>query len=295
MGARIVKLWMTVTIALALGAGGAAAQEAAQAPAPTKERVEDRLRRIDTFLNISSAAAKIKESDSAKAKAQREQAVAKYEEARAQAANGGYAAASESLTQAWRLMYEAVNLVDESASTHAKKKRHFAARQESVKALLAAQRRVWEEKHGTNKNAVAASAEKLKAEAERLLAADKVDEALAVLKEAYNKITDSLIEMRQGETKERLLTFATPEDEYKYEREKNLSLRALVDEMVEQKKPDESAMARIREFVAEGERAGKRAESTAASGKFAEAIEEMGLSTREYIKAIRAAGVYIPG
>ncbi|MBI4827833.1 MAG: hypothetical protein HY804_03345 [Nitrospinae bacterium] len=295
MGARIVKLWMTVAIALALGAGDAAAQQAAQAPAPTKERVEDRLQRIDTFLNISSAAAKIKESDSAKAKAQREQAVAKYEEARAQAANGGYAAASESLTQAWRLMYEAVNLLEESSSTHAKKKQHFAARLESVKALLAAQNRVWKEKHGAQKNAVATGAEKLKAEAENLLALDHVDEALAKLKEAYNKTTDSLIEMRQGETKERLLTFSTPEDEYKYEREKNLSLRALVDEMIEQKKPDENALARIREFVAEGERAGTRAESTAASGKFSEAIEEMGLSTKEYIKAIRAAGVYIPG
>jgi len=295
MGVRAVKTVVMMTFALIVAAGGAAAQEEAKAPPPTKERIEDRLLRIDTFLNVSSAAAKIKESESAKAKEQREKALAKYGEARAQAQKGDYAAASESLTQAWRLMYEAVNLVEESSSTHANKKRHFAARMESVKALLAAQRRVWEEKHGTQKNAPAASAEKLKAEAENLLALDHVDEALAKLKEAYNKTTDSLIEMRQGETKERLLTFSTPEDEYKYEREKNLSLRALVDEMIEQKKPDENAMARIREFVAEGERLTKGAESMAASGKFAEAMDEMGMATKEYIKAIRAAGVYIPG
>ena len=262
----------------------------------TSKQIETRIERIHKFIYTSSAAKHIFEHGNDEAKKSRETAVDLYNQAVATFEAGDNETSSRLLSEAWKKMYEGVKLSNTSSTTMEKRRNVVKKRLKSVRALLKAQKRVFAEKHGESAaNELAARSEEAIEEAISLRDGGKIIKAQKRLKGAYHELTASIREMREGETKRRILKFETKEEEFQYEKNKNHSLRMLVDEIKGKKKPSERALKKIEELVVQGMAIRKAAEKQAEAGDFEKAIDTIGGSSSKFIRAIRAAGVYVPG
>jgi hypothetical protein len=110
-----------------------------------------------------------------------------------------------------------------------------------------------------------------------------VDQAYLVAKAAIGS-------MRDGDTLVRSLSFATPEDEYRYEVDRNDTHRMLLDVLLDPARAPQASAAAQKSAALRAQ-----ADGVAKSGDFAGAVRLLEDSTRELVRAIRAAGVYIPG
>ena len=134
-----------------------------------------------------------------------------------------------------------------------------------------------------------------------LLAADALleqgdpDAARAALDKIYENVKVSLESLRGGDTLVRELNFETPEDEYRYELDRNDTHRMLVQVLLADKLEGSPMRASAEKFIANAKALRSEAEGIAVGGQFEEAIGLLEKSTKELIRAIRSAGVYIPG
>jgi hypothetical protein len=185
-----------------------------------------------------------------------------------------------------------VRLAGAEAVVAEKRRTDFDARLESARSLLAAQRRIALEKRDVAGGAeTTRTIEGLIAEAERDAAAGHLERARATLDRAYLVAKAAIGSMRGGDTLVRSLDFATREEEYRYEVDRNDTHRMLLKLLVAEPGKAERAQAA-------SARAGDlrdRAEKRAATGAFDEAVTLLEESTRELVRAIRGAGIYIPG
>lgn len=270
--------------------------EKSSAPSTGSSHLSKRIKLIGTFINISSGAKRIIQTNNQAAKKHRGKAVELYKQAISAYEAGDNAKSSELLGQAWKQMFIGIKLTKTNASMKEKKAKDFKALLKSVNGLLKAQKRSHVEKNGKSfANNVENQANTMVEEAVLLFKADKLDKAQNRLREAFDIVSASLSEMKQGETKAHLLIFETKEEEFIYEKDKNDSLHTLVEEMIIQKKPGKRRMARIKEFVEKGESIRREAEKQATASEYEAAIDLLEKSNKQFIRAIRSAGIYIPG
>jgi hypothetical protein len=177
-----------------------------------------------------------------------------------------------------------------------KKKRDFESRLESVKALLAAQKRISVEKKLGAKGVE--SSKKLEAqmvEATALAATGKMDQARALLDQVYYTTKVVIEGLREGDTLVRSLEFASKEDEYLYEVDRNDTHKMLIKVLLDEKR---ASNANIENLVSKNLEIAAilRTEADTKAGKkeFEAAIKLLEDSTKELVRAIRGAGVYIP-
>ena len=282
---------MKTFLALILVAAGVAH---AQAPAPAidREQLVRRLATVETLIERSSAGRQIESGGDARAKAHRERARETHRRAAAALQSGDNASASRLLAEASVAMFEGVRLAGADAVVAQKQRTDYEARLESAKSLAQAQRRIAAEKPG-----VAGAAETTKtvdaliAEAERLAAGGEVPKARESLDRAYLVAKAAIGSMRGGDTLVRSLAFASKEEEYRYELDRNDTHRMLLKLLASE--PDKAARS-APAIARSGELRGD-AEKRAAAGAFAEAVGLLEDSTKELVRAIRAAGIYIPG
>jgi hypothetical protein len=98
--------------------------------------------------------------------------------------------------------------------------------------------------------------------------------------------------MRGGDTLVRSLSFASKEEEYHYELDRNDTHQMLLRILVQKQAGD---VAAGREFIEKAAALRRDAEGAGRDGNFAEAVRLMEDATRELVRAIRGAGVFIPG
>jgi hypothetical protein len=257
--------------------------------------LERRLHQVGVLLETSSAAKQVEASGNPEAAKKRDQARAIYAEAEKAYRNGMMLQASRLLPEASVRMFEAVRLAAPEQVAAPKARADFDARMESVRALASAQRRILREKPGSPGAAEAAAAvDALIAAAEREAKAGLVDSARAKLDRAYLMAKAAIGSMRGGDTLVRSLTFAGPEEEYRYEIDRNDTHRMLVKVVLAEKR-DARSEAAAAPFIEKA--AGLRGEAERAAGgrDWRGAIRLLEESTRELVRAIRGAGVYIPG
>ena len=254
--------------------------------------IEPRLASLETLIERSSAAREVEASPSPEARAARTKAREALQAAQRSNASGDAAAAERQLAEARQQMMQAVRLAAPAGRLADQAKVDFERRLESTRALIAAQKRVSAEKK-TGADALRSAEERLAAALESR-SAGRMDAARAQLEEAYLISKASLGSMRGGDTLVRSLSFETKEDEYRYEVDRNdthqMLLKVLLDSHTTQ--PGQAAVAasaqRARELRAQAEAAARR-------GEHAAAVRLLEDSTGELVKAIRGAGVYIPG
>jgi len=283
-----------VLLAFCAGAAaiGASAQPAAADAAVDRGRLEQRLTAVETLLENSSASRQVEASGDASARKKREKAREIYRQARAAFQSGQYARASELLPEASAQMFDAVRSSAPGDVTAPKARSDFEARLDSVNSLHAAFRRVAAEKQGVAGVAeTSRDIDNLIREAQRLAAEGKVDAGRAALDRAYLITKAAVSSLRSGDTLVRSLHFATKEEEYRYELDRNDTHQMLVKVLTDGK----PRTAEQQSAVAKAAQLRTQADTAATGADHAAGVMLLEESTRELIRAIRSAGVFIPG
>lgn len=275
----------------ALAAAALCAALAAHAQPPVDAgALERRLAAVETLIERSSAARQIESSAVPAALEKRESARASQRRAADAFRAGDLARASLLLPEASVQMFEAVKLAAPEQVTAAKRRSDFDARLESVRSLLAAQKRIGDEKAVASAVETTRAIERMVRQAEVEAGAGRLAEASGSVEQAYLIAKAAIGSMRSGDTLVRSLTFATREEEYGYELDRNETHRMLLSVLL-----DASKAERARTTVERAAALRAQAEASAKSGDAEGAIRLLEDSTRELVRAIRAAGVYIPG
>jgi hypothetical protein len=258
--------------------------------------VKRRLGSVSTLIEKSSAARQITASGNPDALALRDKARALYQQAQEAYKAGDPGKTTKLLSRAAMSLFRAARLATPKQFSEQKAQHDFGLRLASVKALASAQKRIAAEKGmaakiGPLNDKIAAKIQ----EATDLAAAGKLDKAGNVLNQAYAMAKVSIEGMRKGDTLVRSLHFATKEEEYRYEIDRNKTYFMLIKMLLEEKKDRPAVVAMAQKFVARAEKLRKQALEIAAKGDYEGGIKMLEDSNKQVIRAIRSAGLYIPG
>jgi hypothetical protein len=290
-----MKRWFAMVLAaLALNAAAQMAQD--RAGAPDRARLEARLAAVGVLIEKSTAARQIESSGDARATEKHERAREVHRQAVRAFEAGDLERAGKLLPDASALMFEAVRFAAPEQVTAEKQRTDFDARMESVRSLLAAQKRVAAEKPNTpGVREASAAVDKLLNEARELAGAGRLGDARARLDEGYLIAKASISSMRGGDTLVRALKFETREQEFRYEIDRNDTHRMLIQLLLDGRRAGASSDAMVRTSVDKAAQLRQQADTTAAKGDHAGAIKMLEDSTTELVRAIRNAGIFIPG
>lgn len=266
-------------------------------PAQDRVQLERRVQSIATLIETSSAARQIESSGVAAARERRDNARLMHREAAAALNGGDLAQAAKLLDQAAREMMDGARLAKPEQVTAEKTKRDFEARLESARALLAAQRRITQEKAaGREAQDAARSIERQIADAQAIAVQGRYEDARPVLDRAYLTARVSIESLRRGDTLVRSLNFASKREEYDYEIDRNDTHRMLISVLLGDRRDAAGTLPAVMQpFSDRAAVLRSEAEALAARGDHAGAIQRLEDSTRELVRAIRSAGIYIPG
>ena len=261
-----------------------------------KTDVSARLVYVERLLTESSAARKVDESGDPDAISLKAEARSHFDKARELAEAGDAAAAEVELGEAIRMFSAAAKSANGDVKVSKKQSDDYQSRRESVLALAAAHDRIAEEKgeKGMNKTLQAEVEEEVMA-ADALLEQGEGDQARAALDAAYETVKASLEGLRGGDTLVRELNFETKADEYAYEVDRNDTHMMLINVLLAEKMESSPMRATAETLISNAEELRGKAEAAAGKQRYEEAIELLEQSTKELIRAIRSAGVYIPG
>jgi hypothetical protein len=261
---------------------------------PDRDQLERKLASTTTLIESSTAARQIEASGIAAAAEKRAKARELHEKATVALRSGDLESTTKLLDDSSRAFIEAVRLAKPEQIADAKQRTDYQARLDSTRALLDAQKRIAAEKNVARGAETTRQVEGMIAEAERHAQAGRLPEAKRTVDQAYLTVKAAIGTLRGGETVVRSLNFATPADEYAYELDRNDTHNMLVQMLLKERRTG-STGEMVDQAVASAAQLRTRAESEAARKDHATAIKTLEESTRELVKAIRAAGVYIPG
>lgn len=260
-----------------------------------KAQLTRRLESVETLIEKSSAAKQIDASANPDALARRVKARELRNQAAQSCAAQDFTKCTQQLNEAAKALFEGVRLAAPEQLTAQKKRRDFDSRMESVKALLSAQKRIGSEKHLDAKEAGdTRKIEDLMQQANNLAAADKLDDARSALDRAYNLAKTVIGGLRGGDTLVRSLHFASKEEEYHYEIDRNDTHKMLVKMQQEEKHGTSGTSAMAQTFLDRAAQLRAKAEALAADGDYEGGVRMLEDSTKELVRVIRSAGLYIP-
>jgi len=256
-----------------------------------------RLNSVEILIEKSSAAKQIVSSANPDALSRRKKASGLRLQAVQAYQAGDSAKASRLLNEAAKTMFEGVRLAARNQVDPLKKQRDFDARLESVKALLTAQKRISKEKKkGEQAVELSNRIEAQIQEATALVAANKLDQGRVVLDKAYVMAKTAIEKLRNGDTLVRSLHFASKEEEYRYELDRNDTHRMLIKILLKKKLASNPTLAgTVQKYIEQSDRLRAMAEEQAAKGDYESGIKRLDESTHELVRAIRRGGIYIPG
>jgi hypothetical protein len=279
------RMFAGLAVALTLCTAAAAAEE--------REALERRMSSVATLIESSSAARQIDASGVVAAREKRDNARLIHREAAATLKAGDSVNAARLLDQATREMMNGARLAKPEQVQGEKDKRDFDARMDSARALLAAQQRITQEKgSGAEAREATARIEQAIAQADKLAAAGQHAQARPLVDRAYLTARVSIESMRRGDTLVRTLHFASKQEEYAYEIDRNDTHRMLVNLVVAERREVQPMVQPLLDKAA-GLR--REAEAQAARADHEGAIRTLEDSTRELVRAVRAGGIYVPG
>ncbi|KPJ91659.1 MAG: hypothetical protein AMJ53_11155 [Gammaproteobacteria bacterium SG8_11] len=264
--------------------------------APTAEQLEKDIEFVHRMGNQSEGAKKIAADSNEQAKALQQQANELLQQARDALKAGDTAKVSQLLGQAKLTMFQAMRGVGGEVKSQ-KQQDDFQRRWDSAESLLQAHNRYAEE-NKLNGDAVK-TAEHVKetlSKARETFAKGDRDQARQMVDDAYLSIKLSLTRLRSGQTVVSALNFANKEEEYQYELDRNDTHKMLVQVVLKEKLDANPGLAKLVDMnmkIAEDLRS--KARQQAEQGDFDAAVQTMEQSTSQIIRAIRAAGIYIPG
>jgi len=263
---------------------------------PTIDQLNKDIQFVDRLVNQSEAAKKIASGSSQEAKSLQQHANELLQQARVAVQAGDTAAAMKALGQAKLTMFSAMRDVGGEVKAQ-KQKDDFQRRLQSTEALLQAQKNYSKENH-LNGEAVktAQFVEDAVTKAREEFASGQHDHAQEILDNAYLTIKMSLTTLRSGQTIVRTLSFANKEEEYRYELDRNDTHKMLVNVVLKEKLEANPGLAKLVDInMKAADDLRNKAMKQAEQGDYKSAVETLEQSTSQIVRAIRAAGIYIPG
>ena len=258
--------------------------------------VDPRVNMIHKLLTISSGAIQVLNSDNPEVNAEYLKAKNLFSQAQEQFELGNNAQGSALLDQSAKTMFNAIRMATPVKLGADKLMRDYDARKKSVGALNEAFNRIAvEQKQYDARDKTNSQLQELIGNADRLMDAGKYELARVALDRAYQLLKVSIESMRGGQTLIRSLDFATIEEEYQYELERNDSYKILIKLLVDEKSGAEYTQKMATKFAREADLLRSQAEQAALKEQFDQAISLLEQSTRQLVRAIRSAGIYIPG
>jgi len=198
--------------------------------------------------------------------------------------------------EATEAMFAAVRLMEEKQGVQNRLEKDLERKEASIMALLDAHNRITHEKGASPGNQELREAAETKLRAARQLRdRGNLEEARRYFNEAYFAVKLAVSELREGDTLVRNLNFATKEEEYRYELDRNDTHRMLVKLLLKERVKSESTRHMVESFVEKATQLRQKAEAIAKKGDYEQAIEVLEESTRQLVRAIRGAGIFIPG
>ncbi|MEQ1515163.1 MAG: hypothetical protein ABL931_01585 [Usitatibacteraceae bacterium] len=265
------------------------------APAPGRETVQQRLGAVSTLVETSSGAKQVESSGNPAAQSKRAAARVLWRAAENALRSGDHMGASGLLDEAAKTMFDAVRLAAPEQVTAGKERRDFDARMESTEALLVAQKRIVKEKGIKTSEVFIREAEDHLRQASALATGGELKSARAILDQAYLAVKAAVRGMRSGDTLVRSLNFANKEEEYRYELDRNDTHLMLVNMLLTEKRAAASVDTMVQRSLEVAAQHRKVGEVAAGKRDFDGGVRALEDSTRELVRAIRGAGVYIPG
>lgn len=256
----------------------------------------NRLGFIKNLLKNSSAARKVKQSNNPVVSDLYNDAWLMYKRALSARDYHDPEVMNEALFHSTELMFRAVRLSEHKQLVDVKKQEEFNRRIESIDALLNAHKRISDEKKLNGKHDELEEVVRNKVGiANDLVSKGKITAAYKIADEAYVQIKIAISKLRNGETLIRSLHFATAKDEYLYEMDRNDTHKMLVRLLLEEKLKNISLKKRTQAYLDKAKILRQEAEEHAANKDYKAAIKSCEKSTQQYVRAIRASGLYIPG
>lgn len=262
----------------------------------SKDGIASLLHNISKLLHESSGARQVINGSNSESKQKRQQALELYQQASEKFINGAHDDAAKLLIQSTRLMFEAIKLATPVSLTENKNIEYYAQRKQSVIALRDAFNRISDENNETEiKAKVIKQLEQIIIRAEQLLAEGDNTTARIEIDKAYHLLKVTIESIRSGQTLVRSLLFESLEEEYHYEVDRNDTHSMLIILLVEEKEKSDYTREQINKFVEQAKLLRQQADAYAGDGAYEVAIGLMEQSTKQLIRAIRSAGIYIPG
>lgn len=262
----------------------------------SKESISSRIHNMSKLLNDSSGARQVINSSNSEAKQKRQKALKLYQQASERLNNGANDEATELLNQSAKLMFEAIKISTPVSLTENKNIINYGQRKESVIALRDAFNRISDENHEEkSKQKVNNQLKKLITQADALLKNGENAKARTEIDKAYHLLKVSIESVRSGQTLVRSLQFDTKEQEYLYEVDRNETHSMLISLLVDEKNKTDKVKKKVIKFVEDASLLRQQADAYAADDAYDIAIELLEQSTKQLVRAIRSAGVYIPG
>lgn len=257
-----------------------------------KVQLTSNLDSVGKLLESSSAARQIDSSKAPEAMQRRDRARELHSAAKAALEQGNLEKASALLAESRSTFFDAVRFAAPEEVSAKKLENDYLLRLESVQALLGAYKRVSDEKSAKGVSETVAQIEKSMAAAAVLAHERKFKEARAEIDRGYLVAKAGLTSLRSGDTLVRSLNFATKEEEYHYEIDRNNTHQMLIKVLVDDKK---ASGEMVQAYLSKGQALRIKADEAASRKAYDEAVKLLEESTAELVRAIRNAGIYIPG
>lgn len=257
-----------------------------------KMQLTSNLDSVGKLLESSSAARQIESSKAPEALQRRDRARELHAAAKSALEQGNLEKAAALLAESRSTFFDAVRFAAPEEVTAKKLENDYLLRLESVQALLGAYKRVSGEKSAKGVNETVAQIEKSMAAGAVLAKERKFKEARTEIDRGYLVAKAGLTSLRSGDTLTRSLNFANKEEEFHYEIDRNNTHQMLIKVLVDEQKASGDM---VKNFLSNATNLRLKADDAASRKEYAEAVKLLEDSTAELVRAIRNAGIYIPG
>jgi len=249
---------------------------------------------VDRLLHTSSAAKKIQSSGRKDALVLYEKAQSFYLQATQARNNGDQQAQAQALSQAKLSLFAALRVLPKSPGHYQKQQDDCEGRVSTVNALLEANKRIRLEKSMAMAPDMEGRVNSELVKARQAYADKDYISALKIVDAVLGRVKQSLFDARNGDTLVRSLSFDSSQQAYQYEIGRNDTHKLLVKILLKDKLDNEDVLKRVNTNMAQAQLMRVQAEGLADQGDYPSAIKTLEQSTRQIVRAIRAAGVYIP-
>ena len=255
--------------------------------------LHNKLLLLQSMTEQSAAAQRIEASQhSREAKALLAQAREAHRQAQALLEQEDYAGSEARINEGLRLFSEAARNVADLKRESTKEQQRYQELSERIDSFHQAFARIVKEKGPATLNLLdQTGVDAKRKQASKLYGEQRYREANLELEQVLAKLEHALTKARDQETLVRALEFASAEDEYAYEVERNHSHEMLVRLLLSQENLNPARRAMIDRFMELNSNARVEADTLARQGDHTAALQKLESGTQQLVRALRVAGM----